>query len=142
MMTMPVLVLTRNKYLHGWRQERLGFRGATGGTDLALVRCSTQFQQAVMQPLGQSCPRADYGHASDVLRRILGHFIPCIKEIFDQSLVSPLCVLELNDWEMEKTMIWWIIAISKWLGGTWTGIAEWPPTAPDAVLKTEPLSRA
>ena len=140
MMTMPVW--TRNKYLHGWRQERPGFRGATGGTDLAMVRCSTQFQQTVMQPLGKSCARADYGHAADVLRRILGHFIPCIKEIFHKSLMSPLCVLELNDWEMEKTMIWWVIAISKCLGGSWTPIAEWPLRAPDDVLTAEPFSRA
>ena len=102
---------TRNKHLHGWRNERSGFRGPV--TDFFLVRCSTQFLQTVMIPMARADGKADYGHAAEVLKRILGHFIPCIKEICDQSLVTPLCVLELNDWEMEKSLLWYIIAIEN-----------------------------
>ena len=106
-----------------------------------MVRCSTQFLQTVMVPMGRADRKAPYGHASDVLRDILANFIPCTQEIFAQSLVSPLCVLELNDWEMEKSLLWYIIAIEKWMSGDWRGIHAWPPTAPAAVTQPELLRR-
>ena len=104
-----------------------------------MVRCSTEFLQTVMVPMGKADAKADYGHAAEVLKRILGHFIPCIKEICDQSRVTPLCVLELNDWEMEKSLLWYIVAIEKWMSGAWRGIHVWPPTAPDVLRQQELL---
>ena len=66
------------------------------------------------------------------LHALLSAFVPCADQIF-QGGYTPLRLLHMNDYVMEKAFVFAVIALSKWLGpDRWPmGFYEtWPPPLP------------
>ena len=111
------------------------------GGSLRSVRCALPFQAVI----DENAPRSFHGRDTvDMLLRILQACVPCARQIFTGSF-APLRLLHMNDYVIEKTFVYAVIALSKWLGSEAfpCGIyGQWPPKAPsDLVPKPSALSQ-
>ena len=114
------------------------------------VRCCPEFQGTVMQRCypeafalskDMRAKRPDALAASrpaaDTLMKLFQACLPCAEKALRQNAAySPLRILHMNDYVMEKAFVWGVIAFSKWLTKEkWPqGIHEWPPPRPESAV--------
>ena len=100
----------------------------TGGAD-RYVRCSLCFQEVVDEVL----PREHFGRFPvETLYALFSAFLPHAQHVF-VGAYSPLRLLHVNDYVLEKAFVYGIIALSKWLGEERfpPGVfGQWPPQVP------------
>ena len=94
-----------------------------------VVKCGQHFEEM----LQNAVPPTDFGNdAVETLFRLFTLCVPCARTIF-MAPYTPLRLLHMNDYSLEKTFVWGIMALSKWLGqdkfphGVY---GSWPPKLP------------
>ena len=122
------------KLLHTWREERPSILVQEKLQKLVPVKCTTMFSSMVMTKEGGSHGvSTEMGIGGEVLIKIVEKFMPRIKDILNQSKYTVMLILEMNDFIMEKAVVWMIWALQKWLGmKKWSAIADWPPIMPES----------
>ena len=104
----------------------------TGGAD-RYVRCSLCFQEVVDEVV----PREHFGRFPvETLYALFSAFLPHARHVFTGAY-SPLRLLHVNDYVLEKAFIYGIIALSKWLGEERfpPGVfGQWPPQVPAGLV--------
>ena len=100
----------------------------TGGPRRS-VRCGLPFQELV----DQEAPKTHFGHDPvETLYKLFSACVPLARRVFTGAY-TPLRLLHLNDYVLEKTFVYGIVALSKWLGeecfphGVY---GQWPPEMP------------
>ena len=83
------------------------------------VRCASTFELEVRKNWTE-CVKFGMDPI-EALRRLLAAFVPCHDKIFTGAY-TPLRLLHMNDYVMEKAFVFAVIALSKWLGPK-----RWPP---------------
>ena len=115
-------------FTRAWSQAK----GPFGGVP-RVVRCSTCFQEIV----NDVAPQSHAGHAPvETLCKLFKACVPRARKIFDGSY-TPLRLLELNDYVLEKAFVYGIICLSKWLAPDEfpQGVfGNWPPPIPDGLV--------
>ena len=101
----------------------------TGGPRRS-VRCGLPFQELV----DKVAPRSRTMFAQDPVETLFLLFsacVPCARRVFTDAY-TPLRLLHVNDYVLEKTFVYGIVALSKWLGQDRFahGVYEWPPQMP------------
>lgn len=100
-----------------------------GGGPRRPVRCALPFQELI----DKEVPRTMFAPPDPVetLYRLFSACVPEARRIFTGP-TGPLRLLHLNDYVMEKTFVYGIVALSKWLGQDRfpQGVFEWPPPLP------------
>ena len=111
-----------------WSQVTPFMGGAPRG-----VRCSLCFQQVV----DDQAPRDHFGvEPVETLYRLFSACVPSARRVFTGSY-SPLRLLHVNDYVLEKAFVYGIIALSKWLSEERfpQGVfGQWPPKAPAGLV--------
>ena len=107
------------------------------------VRCSSEFQMQVMQ---RTFPeRGAMREAANTLSQLFISILPLAQRALRQAdTYTPLRILAMNDYVMEKAFVWGVIAFSKWLTPEHfpQGVYEWPPAQPPsaaAMIRSEPV---
>jgi hypothetical protein len=101
-----------------------------GGGHQRVVRCTPAFEGVLRRywsPAIGGPPAPDA-----MLLKLLEACVPLARDIF-LNMYSPLRLLHMNDYVMEKAFAYGVIALSKWLGPDRfpNGVyGEWPPTPP------------
>ena len=97
------------------------------------VRCSQCFQQVV----DDEAPRGHVAHEPvETLYRLFSACVPSARRVFTGSY-SPLRLLHVNDYVLEKAFVYGIVALSKWLSEDRfpQGVfGHWPPKAPAGLV--------
>jgi len=97
------------------------------------VRCSLCFQ-AVVDPLA---PRSHTGHDPvETLFILFSACVPQARRVFTGHY-TPLRLLHVNDYVLEKAFVYGIVALSKWLGeeNFPQGVfGHWPPNVPEGLV--------
>ena len=79
---------------------------------------------------------------AEVLLRLFALCVPQAHDVFAYGY-TPLKLLQLNDFVLEKAFVYGIICLSKWLTAKWfpQGVFDWPPQFPEDLLpkKQSPL---
>ena len=99
------------------------------------VRCASTFELEVRKNWTE-CVKFGMDPI-EALRRLLAAFVPCHDKIFTGAY-TPLRLLHMNDYVMEKAFVFAVIALSKWLGpDRWPpGFYDtWPPPLPPPEAK-------
>ena len=111
-----------------WSQITPFMGGAPRG-----VRCSQCFQQVV----DDEAPRGHVAHEPvETLYRLFSACVPSARRVFTGSY-SPLRLLHVNDYVLEKAFVYGIVALSKWLSEDRfpQGVfGHWPPKAPAGLV--------
>ena len=101
------------------------------------VRCALPFQELV----DKEAPQTRFAHDPvDALLRLFSACVPEARRVF-AGACTPLRLLHVNDYVMEKTFVYGIIALSKWLGeerfphGVY---GVWPPEFPADLVPPQP----
>ena len=101
----------------------------TGGGPRRSVRCGLPFQEL----LDREVPRSMFGQDPvETLFRLFSACVPCARRLFTDAY-TPLRLLHVNDYVLEKTFVYGIVVLSKWLGedrfphGVY---GQWPPQMP------------
>jgi hypothetical protein len=109
----------------------------TGGPPRS-VRCGLTFQELVDQEAPRSIqlvdkkPQLVAQDPVETLYRLFSACVPRARDVFTGPY-GPLRLLHINDYVLEKTFVYGIVALSKWLGeerfphGVY---GKWPPKAP------------
>jgi hypothetical protein len=97
------------------------------------VRCSLPFEEL----LNQKAARTHFGKEPvEQMYRLFDRCVPCARRVFDGAN-GVLRMLHVNDYVLEKTFVYGIIALSKWLGedkfpqGVY---GKWPPKLPAKLI--------
>jgi hypothetical protein len=100
----------------------------TGGPRRS-VRCGLPFQELV----DRVAPRSMFAQDPvETLFLLFSACVPCARRVFTDAY-TPLRLLHVNDYVLEKTFVYGIVALSKWLGqerfphGVY---GQWPPQMP------------
>ena len=94
------------------------------------VRCGLPFQEVIDTEAPQSILGRD---PVDTLYRLFEACVPSARRVF-KNASSPLRLLHINDYILEKAFVYGIVALSKWLGedrfpqGVY---GHWPPRFPN-----------
>ena len=122
------------KLLHTWREERPSILVQAHLQKVVPVKCTTMFSSMVMTKMGGSHEvSTEMGRSGEVLITIVEKFMLRIKDILKESRYTAMLILEMNDFIMEKAVVWMVWALQKWLGEkTWSAIADWPPIMPES----------
>ena len=93
------------------------------------VRCGQLFLELVHEVSGDK--NCHFVNAVEVLYRLWERCMPHARHIFTGN-VTPLRLLHVNDYIMEKTFVYGILCLSKWLGDKKfpQGVYAWPPQLP------------
>ena len=87
--------------------------------------------------LEKDAPRTMFGlDPVHSLERLFKRCVPCANRIFTGNY-SPLRMLHLNDYVLEKAFVYGILALSKWLGEkrfVYGVYGKWPPPFPEGLL--------
>ena len=87
--------------------------------------------------LEKDAPRTMFGlDPVHSLERLFKRCVPCANRIFTGNY-SPLRMLHLNDYVLEKAFVYGILALSKWLGEkrfVYGVYGKWPPTFPEGLV--------
>ena len=81
-------------------------------------------------------PKSHFSHDPVwTLYRLWGLCFPEAARIFTANN-SPLRLLHMNDYVLEKTFVYGIISVTKWLGKEWfpCGLRKWPPKMPENLI--------
>ena len=104
------------------------------GSDHHWVRCAPTFENEVRKVWDD---HVAFGpDPVGALRAMFRAFVPCASQVFTGAY-SPLCLLHMNNYVMEKAFVFGVIALSKWLGRERfpQGIyGDWPPCMPAPAL--------
>jgi len=113
-----------------------------GGGVLRSIRCGLLFEEIIKREahtsLGERNP-------NEMLWTLLEKSVPLARRIFSEATSwTPMKLLHMNDYVIEKTYVYAIVAMSKWVGSErfpYGVYGNWPPAAPeDLVLVTVPHS--
>ena len=103
------------------------------------VRCGLPFEVLV----DTYAPKTAFGHdPAETLRQLFQLCVGDVSHIFTASY-SPLRLLHVNDYVLEKAFVYGIISLSKWLGKEWWPMGvygKWPPTMPADLVPRFPGS--
>ena len=111
-----------------WAQTKEPF----GPGNLHWVRCGPEFLTSVIQ----RCAPNPIGAVHDPPRTLLKVFQACLphaqKALRQNEAYTPIRILHMNDYVMEKAFVWGIIAFSKWMTvhNFPLGVFDWPPARP------------
>jgi len=108
---------------------------------LRQVRCGLPFQEFIGNVVPQrSKPRGDAAlvgpDPADILLRLFSAFLPLARYVF-QGAYTPLRLLHVNDYVLDKAFVYGILALSKWIGEEHfpDGVyGHWPPRFPANLL--------
>ena len=97
------------------------------------VRCSQCFQQVVDDeaPRGHDAPEP-----VETLHRLFSACVPSARKVFIGSY-TPLRLLHVNNYVLEKAFVYGIVALSKWLSEErfpQGAFGPWPPKAPEGLV--------
>ena len=101
-----------------------------GGGSRRHVRCGMPFREllaGVVPPTTLAEP-----DAADILLKLFSKCVPCARRIFT-GIRGPLRLLHVNDYILEKSFVYGIVSVSKWLGREHFGHGvhgRWPPAFP------------
>ena len=103
------------------------------------VRCGHHFEEMLLEV----APPSSFGNeAVETLFRLFELCVPSARKIFITSY-TPLRLLHLNDYSLEKAFVYGIMALSKWLGRTKfpQGVhGRWPPKLPAEFVPERTIS--
>ena len=97
------------------------------------VKLGIHFQELLEKDAAPTMFGKDPVHS---LERIFKRCVPCAGRIFNGNY-SPLRMLHVNDYVLEKAFVYGILALSKWLGEksfVYGVYGKWPPTFPEGLL--------
>ena len=93
------------------------------------MRCSLAFQELI----DVEAPQSHFGpDAVETLFRLLAKIVPKARRIFTGPY-HPTRMMHINGYSLERTFVYAILTLSKWMGSTIfpQGITgRWPPSAP------------
>jgi len=112
-----------------------------GGVQLRQVRCGLPFQEFLGNHVPpRSKPRGDAALLGpdpvDTLFRLFSAFLPLARQVF-QGAYTPLRLLHVNDYVLDKAFVYGIVALSKWIREEHfpSGVyGHWPPRFPADLL--------
>ena len=66
--------------------------------------------------------------------------VPHVRKIIIAGNCTPMKLLHMNDYVIEKTFVYAIICLSRFLGSDWFswGIFTWPPAPPPSIYGSDP----
>ena len=109
----------------------------SGGDTRTVVRCGLPFQEFV----DAVAPKTHFGHDPvDTLYRLFQACVPQAKHIFTAHY-TPLRLLHVNEYVLEKAFVYGIAALTKWLGKDWYPLGVhgmWPPKMPAELVPKYP----
>ena len=100
----------------------------TGGPPRT-VRCGLPFQELVDEKAPRTAFAQDPVHT---LFLLFSACVPCARRVFTDAYTS-LRLLHVNDYVLEKTFVYGIVALSNWLGRDrfpYGVYGQWPPQMP------------
>ena len=72
----------------------------------------------------------------DPLNRLFSACVPSARRVF-MNAYAPLRLLHMNDYVLEETCVYGVVALSKWLGEERFPVGvfgKWPPQPPDDLV--------
>ena len=128
----PDLWETNVEFTHQWSQIKAFIGGAVRS-----VRCGLNFETLIDK---HASPALHGRDTVAMLYCLLSACVPSARKMFVNSF-SPLRLLHMNDYVIEKTFVYAIVALSKWFGEDRfpPGIyGAWPPAPPNDLMRTPP----
>ena len=107
----------------------LAVKPFSGGGVPRSIRCGEPFEAIIDREAPQPF---NARNGPDMLLKLLEKCVPCARKIFSGH-TSPMKLLHMNDYVIEKTFVFAVISLSKWLGKEWFShgvFGDWPPIAP------------
>ena len=118
-----------DKLTHNWRQVKP--RAATSAA-LFWVKASSTIIDRVLDPLVGARALTGMDAATDVLIKVVHKIVPKASLIVAACNYTFMLILELNDWIMDRSVIWCIVFLKRWIRASFPSLGEpnWPPVKP------------
>ena len=138
-LSIPELWEPGTGFTQRWAQTQ-----CVGCAGVRWVRCCPEFLVSVIH----RCAPPAIGASPDppgTLLKLFQACFPMAKQVLEQSeSYTPIRILHMNDYNMEKAFVWGVIAFSKWLGveSFPLGVYNWPPARPGGAapeVRSEPV---
>ena len=106
-----------------------------GGSGTKSVQCGEPF----LDIIGRYAPQGKVKVPQAMLMTLFEQCVPHARKIFAGNY-APMKLLHMNDYVIEKTFVYAMICLSKFLGSEWFswGVFQWPPVAPPNIYAADP----
>ena len=106
-----------------------------GGSGTKSVQCGEPFRHIIDRYAPQSRVKVPQA----MLMTLFEQCVPHAKKVFAGNY-APMRLLHMNDYVIEKTFVYAMICLSKFLGDKWFswGVCAWPPPPPPNIYASNP----
>ena len=106
-----------------------------GGSATKSIQCGEPFQDII----DRYAPPEKVRVPQAMLMILFEQCVPHVRRIFAGNY-APMKLLHMNDYVIEKTFVYAMIVLSKFLGKNWFawGVFSWPPAPPSDVYASDP----
>ena len=102
------------------------------------IECGRPFRDVIDKYVCPEVASKD-GNPEDMLTTLFQQCVPHARKIFDGQN-APMKLFHVNDYVVEKTFVYGIMSLSKWLGEEWFswGVYYWPQAPPAYISCSDP----